>query len=71
MTEAFEADEPVGEKYIREFMRFGRTKLHNVSAYLGGVAGQECTKLIMSQFVPLNHTFIFDGIHCRGQAFKV
>jgi hypothetical protein len=29
---------PVDERYIREILRFGTSKLHNISAYLGGVA---------------------------------
>ena len=30
--------EPVEEKYLREILRFGTAKLHNISAYMGGVA---------------------------------
>jgi predicted RNA-binding protein with PUA-like domain len=29
---------PVEERHIREILRFGTSKLHNISAYLGGVA---------------------------------
>lgn len=41
-------EQPVAEKYIREVLRFGTSKLHNISAYLGGVAAQECIKLLIS-----------------------
>lgn len=62
--------EAVEEKYLREILRFGMAKLHNVSAYMGGVAAQECIKMLISQYTAVNHTFVFDGIHGRGQAFE-
>ena len=62
---------PVEEKYIREILRFGTAKLHNISAYMGGVAAQECVKMLISQYIPINHTLVYDGIHGRGQTFSV
>lgn len=64
-------EQPVHEKYIREILRFGTSKLHNISAYLGGAAAQECIKLLISQYLPINHTFVYDGIHGRGQCFNL
>ena len=64
----------VGElevKYLQEMLRFGKSKLHNVSAFLGGVAAQEACKLLMSQYIPMNHTFVYDAMHARGAVFKV
>jgi len=61
----------VEEKFVRELLRYGTSKLHVTSSYLGGVASQEAIKLIMSQFVPINHTLIFDGIHGKGQVFNI
>ena len=62
---------PVEEKYIREILRFGTTKLHNISAYMGGLAAQECVKMLIGQYIPINHTLVYDGIHGRGQTFSV
>ena len=59
------------DKFLQEILRFGRSKLHNVSAFLGGVASQEACKLLMSQYIPMNHTFVYDAMHARGAAFKV
>lgn len=42
------SDMPVEEKFIREILRFGMAKLHNISAYMGGVAAQECVKLLIN-----------------------
>lgn len=58
-------------RHIKELVRFGKTKLHCVSAYLGGVAGTEACKLIMSQYIPMNNTLVFDAIHGRGTVFNI
>jgi amyloid beta precursor protein binding protein 1 len=71
MTDTFSPDSGVEDKYLKELLRFGRTKLHNVSAFLGGIASQEACKLVMSQYIPINHTFIYDGIHGTGQNFAL
>lgn len=47
MTAAFQAETPVEDKYIGEILRYGTSKLHCVSAFMGGVASQEACKLIM------------------------
>ena len=47
MTDAFGGAE-LEDKYLQEVLRFGRSKLHNVSAFLGGVVAQEACKLVMS-----------------------
>ena len=70
MTDAMGADE-LDERYLKELLRYGRSKLHNVSSFLGGVASQEACKLVMSQYLPLKHTFIYDGIHGTGQVFNL
>eukprot|EP00172_Hildenbrandia_rubra_P003908 Plantae.Rhodophyta-Hildenbrandia_rubra.ctg6939.p1 GENE.Plantae.Rhodophyta-Hildenbrandia_rubra.ctg6939~~Plantae.Rhodophyta-Hildenbrandia_rubra.ctg6939.p1 ORF type:complete len:595 (+),score=110.68 Plantae.Rhodophyta-Hildenbrandia_rubra.ctg6939:3181-4965(+) len=41
-----------------EMVRFGGGELHNVAAWVGGVAAQEAIKIITGQFVPLNNTLI-------------
>ena len=71
MTEAFGAETPIEDKYIGEMLRFGSSKLHSVSAFLGGVASQEACKLIMGQYLIFNNTFVYDGIHGRGGVFNM
>lgn len=63
--------QPIEEKYLREILRYGMSKVHNISAYMGGVAAQECLKLLIQQYMPINHTFVFDGIHGRGSTFDL
>lgn len=55
----------VDDRYVREILRFSDSKIHSVSAFLGGVASEEAIKLLISQYTPLNHTMIYDGIHGR------
>ncbi|KAL4455130.1 hypothetical protein ABPG74_006512 [Tetrahymena malaccensis] len=56
----------IEEGIIQEFCRYEDSRLHNIAAIIGGVASQEAIKLITNQFVPLNNTFIFNGITCEG-----
>ena len=48
ITDSFSPDSGLDDKFLKELLRFGRTKLHNVSAFLGGIASQEACKLVMS-----------------------
>jgi amyloid beta precursor protein binding protein 1 len=57
--------------HIHEIVRYSNSTLHNIGALLGGVAAQEAVKLITEQYTPLNHTFIFDGCHCRSQVYNI
>jgi len=43
--------------------RFGAAELHNIAAFMGGVGSQEVIKLITHQFVPVNNTFLYNGIN--------
>jgi len=56
----------VEDKYVNEMIRFGDSKLHNVSALLGGIASQEAIKVLIRQYTPMNHTLIYDGIHAKA-----
>lgn len=47
MTKNFQ-EELIDSRYLKELLRFGKSKLHCISSYLGGVASQEACKLIMS-----------------------
>eukprot|EP01130_Rhizamoeba_saxonica_P017376 TRINITY_DN8408_c0_g1_i1.p1 TRINITY_DN8408_c0_g1~~TRINITY_DN8408_c0_g1_i1.p1 ORF type:complete len:550 (+),score=132.24 TRINITY_DN8408_c0_g1_i1:42-1652(+) len=58
----------VGDNYCLEICRYGNSQLHSIVSFLGGVASLEVIKLITHQFVPLNHTMIYNAINstsCR------
>jgi len=47
---------------LTEIARYGASEIHNVSAFIGGVAAQEVIKILTKQYVPLNNTLIYNGI---------
>lgn len=63
-----EAD-AVKDDVIHEMCRYGASELHNIGAFLGGVVSQEAIKIITHQWVPLNGTFIFNGVQSTTSAF--
>jgi len=48
--------------HAAEITRYGACHIHNISAAVAGVASTEIVKLITHQFIPLNNTFIYNGI---------
>jgi len=53
----------LNESYAAEVCRFGCSfEVHNVAAFMGGAAAQECVKVITKQWAPANNTFIYNGI---------
>jgi len=58
------------EAYVKETVRYGACELHNISSLIGGVAGQELIKLCTKQRVPLNNTWIYNGINSFSSAFE-
>lgn len=49
-------------KHAQEIVRYGGCEIHTTAAVMGGVASQEAVKLLTSQYVPLDNTFIHNGI---------
>ena len=43
-------------------VRYGGCEPHAVAALIGGIAGQEAVKLLTHQYLPLDNTYIFNGI---------
>ena len=62
-------DKQFNEKYLLELMRFSDSKIHTVSAFMGGIASQEVIKILLKQYTIINHTLIYDGIHGRCEVF--
>lgn len=54
-----------------ECVRYAGREVHNTSALIGGVAAQLVLKLLMHQYVPLNNTFVFDGITCTAKTMQL
>ena len=59
------------ERCAVELVRAGACEPHVVAAVMGGVGSQEALKLLLQQYVPINHTLIFNGIHCSSQTWNL
>lgn len=61
----------IKNEYIYEFCRWGASSLHNIGAILGGVTAQEIIKVVTEQWVPLNNTWIFNGLNSSSEQFDL
>ncbi len=53
----------VPDTLVQEVCRFGAAELHNIAAFMGGVASQEAIKVVTGQWMPIDHTLIYNGIN--------
>jgi len=70
LAHGFEASQ-LRDAYLEELCRFGNSQIHNIAAILGGICAQEVIKLVTGQWVPLDNTFIFNGINATSVAIQV
>jgi len=56
---------------LDELCRFGGSEMHATAAFMGGVCSQAALKLLLKQYYPFNHTFVYDGIYCQCKTFKI
>ena len=61
----------ITDDHVAEVVRFGGSELHNVAALLGGMVSQEAIKLITRQYIPLNNTYVFNGIAGTGAVYEL
>ncbi len=59
----------VTHAHAQEITRYGGCELQNISALIGGIASQEAVKIITHQYVPLNNTYVFNGIASCGATY--
>lgn len=51
-------------------LRYGGSEIHSIASFIGGVTAQEALKLILKQFVVLNHTLVYDGVQGRAKQIR-
>eukprot|EP00956_Cyclotella_meneghiniana_P031378 scaffold82276_cov67-Cyclotella_meneghiniana.AAC.2 len=51
-----------GKDVAREVVRYDEAEIHTIAAVMGGVASQEAVKLITGQYIPVNDTYVYNGI---------
>ena len=56
--------------YCTELVRYGNAEIHNIASVVGGVASQEAVKIITGQYVPLNNTYVYNGISSVGGVYQ-
>ncbi|KAI0565934.1 NEDD8-activating enzyme E1 regulatory subunit APP-BP1 [Gracilaria domingensis] len=54
-----------------EVVRYANAELHNVAAFMGGIAAQEITKIITQQFIPLDNALIVNMAEQSSTSFAV
>lgn len=60
-----------GPRHAQEMARCGGAETHAVAAIIGGVAAQEAVKLLTGLYVPMENTFIHNGIAGVAGSFKL
>lgn len=55
----------------QELRRTEGGELHNISSLTGGLVAQEALKVITRQYVPLDNTCIYNGVHSRSAMYKL
>jgi amyloid beta precursor protein binding protein 1 len=58
------------KKFASELARYANAEIHTIASVVGGVASQEAVKLITGQYVPLNNTYIYNGIASVGGVYQ-
>ncbi len=56
--------------FAKEMTRYHNAEIHNTASDVGGVASQEAVKLITKQHVPMDGTYIFNGIASVAGVYK-
>jgi amyloid beta precursor protein binding protein 1 len=57
-------------QHAQEITRYGGAELHTISALIGGMAAQEIVKVLTNLYVPLDNTYVFNGVAATGAAYK-
>lgn len=70
-TTLLSSDEETRMAHAREMTRYFNADIHNIASVIGGVASQEAVKLITSQYIPINSTYIYNGIASVGGVIRV
>ena len=60
-----------GIEHAGEIVRYGGKEVHAVASIVGAVVGQEAIKILTHQFVPLDSTWIYNGIEAASSVYKL
>jgi amyloid beta precursor protein binding protein 1 len=57
--------------HVAQAVSWYNAEIHNVASIIGGVASEEAVKLITHQYVPLDNTYVFNGIASMAAVYKL
>ena len=66
--EVLAADED--KKVAHEMARYANAEIHTVASVVGGVASQEAVKVITGQYIPVDNTYMYNGIASVGSVLR-
>lgn len=64
------AEDAISNDHIKELCRYGGSQLHALGAILGGVASQEILKITTKQWIPVNNTYVFNGMSSNSSSYE-
>jgi amyloid beta precursor protein binding protein 1 len=64
-------DEGKRTAFAKEMTRYFNAEVHNISSVIGGVASQEAVKLITSQYIPIDCSYIFNGLTSVAGVYRL
>jgi len=56
---------------LKEIVRSGGGEVHNIASVVGGIGSQEALKFLVGQYIPVNNTIIFNGIHGSSSTYEL
>ncbi|KRZ77023.1 Nedd8-activating enzyme E1 regulatory subunit [Trichinella papuae] len=59
----------IKSNFLDEICRYGGEEVHCTAAVIAGLAAHEAVKLLTGQYVPVENTFIYDGLANDGRVF--
>ena len=58
-------------EHAAEVSRLGACELHNIASLGGGVAAQEAVKILTHQYIPLDNTYVYNGLSGNATTYKM
>jgi len=71
LLKAWQAPADSMQDWAAELTRFGGAELHNIAAFMGGIAAQEVLKAITKMYVPVNNTYLFNGMKTTSASLQL
>lgn len=61
----------ITRQHAEEITRYGGCEMHVVAALIGGIGAQEAVKVLTQQYVPLDNTYVYNGVAGCGSTYAL